>query len=154
MTEDTRTLSNSLKGAIKRLEGQTSKRDARDPNTNVRRTQVGAVKNRFMEAIQRYQSVEQDSRKRQRQKMERQFRIVKPDASPQEVQEALDSSGQGTQMFQQALLNSNRYGDARNAYREVQDRHAEIQKIEQTITELAQMFNDVRSSLPRDPGAS
>lgn len=97
-----------------------------------------------MEAIQRYQTVEQESRKKQRQKMERQFKIVKPDASPEEVQSVLDSSNQGTQMFQQALLNSNRYGDARAAYREVQDRHAEIQKIEQTITELAQMFNDVR----------
>ena len=46
MTNDTRQLSNSLKQAIKRLESQTSKRDPRDPNTNVRRTQVGAVKNR------------------------------------------------------------------------------------------------------------
>ena len=41
------------------------------------------------------------------------------------------------------LLNSNRYGDARTAYKEVQDRHVEIIKIEQTITELAQMFQDV-----------
>jgi outer membrane protein assembly factor BamD (BamD/ComL family) len=41
------------------------------------------------------------------------------------------------------LLNSNRYGDARAAFKEVQDRHVEIVKIEQTITELAQMFNDV-----------
>jgi syntaxin 1B/2/3 len=41
------------------------------------------------------------------------------------------------------LLNSNRYGAARGAYREVQERHAEIQKIEKTLTELAQMFNEM-----------
>lgn len=104
---------------------------------------------RFIEAIQRYQGVEQESRKRQRAKIERQFRIVKPDASQQEVQAVVDSSSQGGQVFQQALLNSNRYGDARAAQREVQDRHAEILKIEQTMTELAQMFNDVGPFAPR-----
>ena len=41
------------------------------------------------------------------------------------------------------LLNSNRYGAARGAFREVQERHAEIQKIERTITELAQMFQEM-----------
>ena len=29
------------------------------------------------------------------------------------------------------------------AYREVQDRHHDIQKIERTLEELAQLFNDV-----------
>ena len=41
------------------------------------------------------------------------------------------------------LLNSNRYGEARTAYREVQERHEDIKRIEKTITELAQLFNDV-----------
>ena len=40
-------------------------------------------------------------------------------------------------------MNSNRYGEAKSAYREVQERHADIQKIERTLTELAQLFNDV-----------
>jgi syntaxin 1B/2/3 len=42
----TRQLSNSLKNEIKRLESATAKRPPNDPDTNVRRTQVGAVKNR------------------------------------------------------------------------------------------------------------
>lgn len=40
-------------------------------------------------------------------------------------------------------MNSNRYGESRAAYREVQERHQDIQRIEQTIAELAQLFNDV-----------
>ena len=43
------------------------------------------------------------------------------------------------------LMNSNRYGEARTAYREVQERHEDIKKIERTLTELAQLFNDVGS---------
>ena len=50
---------------------------------------------------------------------------------------------QGGQVFSQALMNSNRYGDARSAYRDVQERHRDIKNIEKTLTELAQLFNDV-----------
>jgi hypothetical protein len=56
-----------------------------------------------MEAIQRYQTVEQESRKKHRQKMERQFKIVKPDASQDEVNAALDNSGQSNRIFEQAV---------------------------------------------------
>lgn len=41
------------------------------------------------------------------------------------------------------LLNTNRYGEARSAYKEVQERHEDIKRIERTLTELAQLFNDV-----------
>ena len=72
---------------------------------------------------------------------------VKPDASPEEVKAVVDDD-QGGQIFSQALMNSNRYGEARSAYREVQERHADIKKIERTLTELAQLFNDVRTFSP------
>jgi len=41
------------------------------------------------------------------------------------------------------LMSSNRYGEARVAYREVQERHQDVKKIEKTLTELAQLFQDV-----------
>ena len=40
-------------------------------------------------------------------------------------------------------MSSTRYGESRAAYREVQERHEDIRKIENTLVELAQMFNDV-----------
>lgn len=43
------------------------------------------------------------------------------------------------------LMNSNRYGESRAAYREVQERHEDIKRIEKTLGELAQLFNDVSS---------
>lgn len=41
------------------------------------------------------------------------------------------------------LLRGNRRGEARSALREVQARHNEIQKIEKTIIELAQLFQEM-----------
>lgn len=75
--------------------------------------------------------VEQQYRQKYRQRQERQFRIVKPDATPQEVKAALDDDS-GGQIFSQALLNSNRHGEARGALREVQERHEDIKRIEKT----------------------
>ncbi|QRW27433.1 syntaxin protein [Rhizoctonia solani] len=76
-------------------------------------------------------------------RVERQFKIVKPDATPEEIKAAVnDDSGNG-QIFSQALMNSNRFGESRAAYREVQSRHEDLKKIEKTLTELAQLFNDM-----------
>jgi syntaxin 1B/2/3 len=44
-------------------------------DVNVRRTQVGAVKNKFLGVIQTYQKVEQESRSKYRSRMERQYKI-------------------------------------------------------------------------------
>ena len=49
-------------------------------------------------------------------------------------------------MIDLQLLNSNRYGESRAAYREVQERHEDIKRIERTLAELAQLFNDVSYS--------
>ena len=40
-------------------------------------------------------------------------------------------------------MSSTRHGEARTALREVQSRHQDILKIEKTITELAQLFNEM-----------
>jgi syntaxin 1B/2/3 len=40
-------------------------------------------------------------------------------------------------------MDSNRFGQSRAAYREVQERHEDIKRIERTLGELAQLFSDV-----------
>ncbi|KAJ1024812.1 hypothetical protein NDA16_002852 [Ustilago loliicola] len=139
--QETSSLTNGVKNRIKLLESQT-KRVPAGGDKNVRNTQIGAVKNRFKESIQRYQQVEQNYRQKYRARAERQFRIVKPDATQQEIKAALDDDQNG-QIFSQALLNSNRHGEAKGALREVQERHEDIKRIERTITELAQLFNEM-----------
>ncbi|KAI0093542.1 t-SNARE [Irpex rosettiformis] len=138
LVADTSALSSVLKRRIKALERQGG--GGRDGQ--IKKQQTGLVKQKFVEAIQNYQTAEQQYRTKYKQRLERQFKIVKPDATPDEVK-AVVNDDSGGQVFSQALMNSNRYGEAKSAYREVQERHADIQKIERTITELAQLFNDM-----------
>ncbi|KAI0314271.1 t-SNARE [Amylostereum chailletii] len=138
LVSDTSALSNVLKRNIKNLERQGgSGRDGQ-----IKKQQTALLKSKFIEAIQNYQQVEQQYRQKYKQRMERQYRIVKPDATPEEVK-AVVNDDQGGQIFSQALLNSNRYGESRAAYREVQERHEDIKRIERTLAELAQLFNDI-----------
>ncbi|KAG9318804.1 t-SNARE [Chiua virens] len=135
---ETSALSATLKRRVQALERQPgSGRDGQ-----IRKQQTAFVKSKFVDAIQNYQQVEQQYRQKYKQRMERQFKIVKPDASPEEIRAVVNDES-GGQIFSQALMNSNRYGESRAAYREVQERHQDIQRIEQTIAELAQLFNDM-----------
>lgn len=129
----TRQLTASNKNAIQALN-----KLAKD---KTQKQQVQAAKSRFMGLLQEYQTVEKEFRKKVRERGERQFKIVKPDATPEEVKQVLET--ENPQIFSQALLNSNRYGDARGALREIQERNNDIKKIEMTLTELAQMFNEM-----------
>ncbi|KAG6818182.1 hypothetical protein H0H87_000087 [Tephrocybe sp. NHM501043] len=132
---ETRTLSNRLKDRIKTLE-----RAPAGPDAKIRKNQTGLVREKFLDAIRNYQRVEQDYRKKSEERVERQLKIVKPDASPEEVKAVVGGGGQ--QIFAQALSSTSRYGESRMAFREVQERQTELRKMEQTIAELAQLFSD------------
>ncbi|KAF9780564.1 t-SNARE [Thelephora terrestris] len=135
----TRDLGNQIKRRIEALKKQPVPR-----GQEARKNQVNVVAKQFMTALQNYTQVEKDYRQKQRARVERQFKIVKPDATPEEVAAVVDNTdGAGGQVFSQALSSSTRYGQSRTAYKEVQDRQEDIKKIERTLEELAQLFNDM-----------
>lgn len=141
LVAQTRELGNSIKSRIQSLEAQPIQPGQ---DMRIRKNRTDFARSKFVEALQNYQQVERDYRARYKQRVERQFRIVKPDATQEEINMVVnDTSGGGDQIFAQALTSSSRYGEARLAYREVQDRHADIQRIERTLEELAQLFNDM-----------
>lgn len=138
LVEDTRALSGNLKRRIQDLE----RKGGAGRDGQIRKQQTGLVKAKFVEAIQNYQEVEKQYRAKYKARLERQYKIVNPTATPEEVQAVVNNEGDG-QIFAQALMSSQRYGQSKAAYNEVRERHKDILKIEQTITELAQLFNDM-----------
>ncbi|OTA84797.1 hypothetical protein M434DRAFT_400349 [Hypoxylon sp. CO27-5] len=104
--------------------------------------QVRRVDGRLKDAIRAYQGVESAFRKKTQEQMARQYRIVRPDADEAEVRAAVEDQT-GGQVFQQALMQSNRRGQAQAVLSAVQDRHAQLKKIEQQMIELAQLFQDM-----------
>ena len=67
--------------------------------------QVRRVDNKLKEAINKYQQVDTEFRKKLQAQMARQYRIVRPDASEAEVREACEDTS-GGQVFSQAVRES------------------------------------------------
>ncbi|KAF4507500.1 hypothetical protein G6O67_003992 [Ophiocordyceps sinensis] len=136
LSSETMALYRSLTERIRTIK---SSPDSRTPKNN---PQVSRVDRRLKAAIQQYQQVESQFRKRTQDQMARQYRIVRPDASEAEVRAAVEDTS-GGQVFSQALMQSDRQGRARAALSAVQDRHAVLVKIEQQMVELSQLFQDM-----------
>ncbi|KAK3077006.1 hypothetical protein LTS18_011451 [Coniosporium uncinatum] len=71
----------------------------------------------------------------------RQYMIVNPDATEEEVREAVEDPD--TQIFAQALMNTGRRGQAQSTLNAVRDRSQAIQQVEKQMIELAQLFQDL-----------
>lgn len=138
---DTRQLQNNIRDTIKKIENANSQMQA-GPDNKTRVTQTNSVKKKMLEAIKKFQKVEYEYKNRYRAQQKRQVELTNPNLSPSEVDEIVDSD-QGQQIFANATLRSNRHGEAKSALREVQERHQDIKKIERTIAELAQLFNEM-----------
>ena len=122
-----------------RVRNVKSNPSARTPKNS---PQVGRVDRRLKAAIQQYQQVESQFRKRTQDHMARQYRTVRPDASEQEIRAAVEDTS-GGQVFSQAMMQSDRRGQARAALTAVQDRHNALVKIEEQMVELSQLFQDM-----------
>ena len=124
--------------------GDRVKRIKRQPEAGNPRNkpQVEALDRRLRKAINAYQQVESQFRNEVQQQQRRQYLIVRPDATEAEIREATQHGGD-TQIFQQALLNSDRRGESQSTLRNVRQRHDAIQQIERTMYELQQLFQDL-----------
>ncbi|KAI8978587.1 t-SNARE [Pilobolus umbonatus] len=151
--------SKQLARDLERIKGETQRRNATiksgiqglesvsaslpvTADTQMRATQISAIRKRFIDTIQRYQDMERNYQMKYRQRMERQIRIVKPDASQDEVDNIIDSD-RPPQVFAQSLMSAGRQVQAKAVLDEVQTRHDDIKHIERTIVELHQLFMDM-----------
>jgi syntaxin 1B/2/3 len=146
IASETMTMYRNFAGRIKAIKQQPESGSPKNA------PQLGKVDRKLKAAIREYQNMDSSFRKRLQEQMARQYRIVRPDASEAEVREAVeDTSNQ--QVFSQALLQSDRRGQSRSALNAVQNRHEAIQKIEQQMIELAELFQDMEALVVQQEAA-
>lgn len=136
LTSETMTL---YRNFTKRLQNIKSQKASGEPRNA---PQVGKVDRKLKNALQQYQQAESEYRSSVSEQMKRQYRIVRPDASDAEVNQAVEDTSDN-QIFSQALLQGNRQGQAQSALQAVKGRHEAIQKIEAQMQELARLFEQV-----------
>ncbi|CAI1746184.1 hypothetical protein SEUBUCD646_0P00580 [Saccharomyces eubayanus] len=107
-----------------------------------KQAQAENSRQRFLKLIQDYRIVDSNYKEENKSQAKRQYMIIQPEATEDEVEAAISDVG-GQQIFSQALLNANRRGEAKTALAEVQARHQELLKLEKSMAELTQLFNDM-----------
>ncbi|KAI9189561.1 hypothetical protein H9P43_000994 [Blastocladiella emersonii ATCC 22665] len=109
------------------------------------RNQLRNVGRKYRDAVAEFRQAEMEHQRRAREHMARQLRVVRPEATAAEIDALLDSppDGQPVRIFADNVMQSGRYANARNALREVEDRHIALVQLNQQVEELAQLFMDV-----------
>jgi len=147
---NTNKIASQVRNKLKAMKSENESKEKEEDETKggasvevrLRSSQHSALSKKFVDVMSEYQRVQTQCKSRFKQRMERQYLIVKPEATPEEVNEALDSN-QG-QIFSQQFLATNQRAEAKKALKDIQDRHQEILKLEESLRELHQLFVDMQ----------
>ncbi|KAI8848275.1 t-SNARE [Chytridium lagenaria] len=107
----------------------------------IRVTQHGVVTKRFLDVMMEYKDVQKKYQDKYKQQMHRQYLIVKPTATPDEIDSMVN--GEAGPVFAQSIVQNGQKAEARRALQDIQDRHADVQRIEKSIIEMQQLFIDM-----------
>ncbi|PVU89619.1 hypothetical protein BB559_005017 [Furculomyces boomerangus] len=139
---------NSIRRRLLEIENENNKPGFSSGDQAVRRGRHAALLRKFTETIENYRSVERDSQMRYKTRIERQIKIVNPNATDEEISRAIEE-GNARTVFQQSVLKSERTAKAKKTLDLVETRNKDIKNIEKTITELNNMFLEVQDMVNR-----
>lgn len=91
----------AIKDGIKGLERDLLK--TTDASRTTKQTQLESLKTFFKSELDKYQSIERDYQARYREQIARQYRIVNPEASEDEVRQATEADWSNEGVFQTAV---------------------------------------------------
>jgi len=117
-------------------------KDSSTTEVRVRTNMHSTLTQKFLEVAQEYQEVQTTYKNRYKEKVERQYKIAKPDATPEEIDEALES-GDSSKIFANQILDTHMHAQAKNALAYIEARHQDIKRLEASIQELHQLFVDM-----------
>ncbi|KAJ3183051.1 Plasma membrane t-SNARE, secretory vesicle fusion [Geranomyces variabilis] len=141
LTSATSTLINRTRTQIKALSSlPVSSRS--DAEVHLQNQQSLAAK--LMAIAREFSAVQTEAKNAYRGQMSRQYAIARPGATKEEIESTVDHAD--GPVFQQELLSS-RIGEQGRALRAVQSRHEELIKIEKSITELFDLFQEMQELL-------
>lgn len=135
------------KGILTKLKENTErmKADAKAKATDIRIREnlVNTLTRKFIDVMKEYQNAQNKYKTEIKKKVKRQVQIVKPDASPEEIDAVLKSGRGADEVFKQAILQGEAADSIRNMYMNVQGKYQDVLALEASVAEVHQMFLDL-----------
>jgi syntaxin 1B/2/3 len=147
LTTETQNIMTHVKQKLKEIEPT-----ARHTDLAIRKNTFSTVTQSFMESIENHRRVSLEFQKAEGQQLERQIKIANPNATPQEIQEAIAGAEQGrgavfAQQLMQSVGNEYRRQNAQNTLDAVQERHEDIRRLAKSVQELSLLFQEMQEML-------
>ncbi|KAI9537400.1 hypothetical protein NQZ68_025256 [Dissostichus eleginoides] len=138
LREEIKTLAGQIQRKLKSIEPKKGEEDGKyvPINSRMQRTQHGVLSREFVEQMGRCNTIQAQYRDRNVERIHRQLKITGKDVTDEELDAMLESGE--TDVFTQNILIDAKA--TRQALNEIESRHDEILKLEQSIRELHDMF--------------
>ncbi|KAJ1721963.1 hypothetical protein LPJ53_003565 [Coemansia erecta] len=139
-----------INDTIKKLRSELNAVEQMNRNTQltpgdeaIRRSRHAVLARKLMSVLDKYRTLERESQKRYRTRMEKHIRLVRPDATDEEVAEAAMNETSRS-VFAMDVMSSYRSKVAKRMLRDVENRDRDIRDINRTIELLNRMFVDMQ----------
>lgn len=145
MMRQTNGMATQVRNKLKAMDAENkdyARRNEGASEARIRTNMHGTLTRKFVDLMAEYQELQNKYKNKYRERVERQYRIVKPHATKEEIEAALDSDAQ-PEIFTQQILQGPGHAAARNALADIQERHKDITRLETSIQELHQLFTDI-----------
>ncbi|KAL6060368.1 putative Syntaxin protein [Balamuthia mandrillaris] len=137
-----------MRVALKRIRkenDQFTKEHNNDPSLcRIRVNMHGSVVRKFMDLMSEYQLALTEADSQSRKAILRQVKLVKPDATQEELDEILEQSPDAAEaIFQRQIMEDRKHEDAVHALDFLKEKQNDIKNLEKSIVELQQLFMDM-----------
>lgn len=114
----------------------------KDSDMRIRENLCNTLTRKFIDEMKFYQSFQQKYKTDLKNKAVRQIKMVKPDATPDEIENVMKSDGGRTEQYQQFILAGGVNESIKKTYTDVAGKYQDVITLEQSVAELHQMFLD------------
>ena len=144
---NTNKAANVAKSILQKLKENTERMKA-DPKAKatdirIRENLINTLTRKFIDMMKEYQSTQNKYKTEIKKKVKRQVQIVKPDATPEEIDAVLKSGKGADEVFKQAILQGEAADSIRNMYQNVAGKYQDVLALEASVAEVHQMFLDL-----------
>ena len=128
-----------INSGIERLKGRVTSEAGQTAEHRIRKAQLAALVKKFHAAMEAYNEEQEVFKKKSKEKISRQLKILGKNKSDQEIQDMIES--QDPNVFSNELMTQKL--QSREAIHEIEQRHQDILDLEKDITELQEIFRDL-----------
>mmetsp|Transcript_5878 Transcript_5878/g.9552 ORF Transcript_5878/g.9552 Transcript_5878/m.9552 type:complete len:310 (+) Transcript_5878:43-972(+) len=146
VTDETNAYAQQVKLILKTMDRNEKELDGKRngsatvSESRIRSNMQGTLTRKFMDLMTEFQTLQTKYKTRIKETIERQCKIVNPEASQEDIDKALERPD--NQVFATTILKTGPI-QAKNALLDIQERHKDFTKLEQSLKELHQLFLDM-----------